>query len=198
VAGGYLDFLGQADYDTIISHLHRTESFDRRADPESLAQTQYNLKLFELMLRCGLIPNVSYSNLSKYCKKYLVSIRSQPVVEDPTRSPLSSSILTALQEIAFSVREEFIGPFRVIFCQMNEPVGIGRINPNPDLRTMAKRFTAVEVLYTDMTPEWKIRSAALSALNIKSVVVPESDWNILSNDPKAQQIYLMELLRHRR
>ncbi len=193
-----MDILDSKKYEAILSHLHRTEAFAGRKDPIE-DNTLGNLKRFELMLRCGLVPRCSYNDLSKFSKKYLLLLRAAYTEELRTeeRQALSDSIVQALEGVAHSVKESMVGPYRIIFCQMKEPVAFGPINPEPDIRTLAKHFTAIEMAddAVELSADWRIRSACLAALRIRSVKIPFADWKLLRGNITAQHIYLTTLLQ---
>ena len=197
VAMGYYGVSQPTEYEEILSYLNRTRVEKRGASSDS-----FYLKEFELMLRCGLIPNLNFESISKYNKRFLLSMRATPLHAEPTGNDFESEIARVVEGLSDEFYEHVpIGPYRVMFCRLAE-AGVTRKQPErpPDLHTMIRKLTCVDVLGSDsfrsdksLTPKAKIRESILSRLGVRTVRVPFYDWNSL-RDSKSQGLYLHALI----
>jgi hypothetical protein len=201
VAGGYYDVLEKDDYDNILIQLGRLEPIK-----EDKPSVTCNTKTFELMLRCGLIPNCSYSDFSPYSRRFLLRSRSRATDPNPSHPP--SSFRTELRDLFEEVSSDFhkdivIGPYYFDFIRLREP-GVSMKPPSvdPDLKLLLKKYTCVNVVErSDLSPTGelkalaKIRSAIMRSLTSNHVDVYHADWEQLGVDNiKGKKIYLSSLV----
>jgi hypothetical protein len=201
VAGGYYDVLTKEEYDKIVSQLGRLEPIK-----EDKPSVTYNTKTFELMLRCGLIPQCSYSDFSPYSRRFLLRTRSRAT--DPSPSNPLSSFRAELRDMFEEVSSDFhkdivIGPYWFDFVRLGEPgISVKAPSAAPDLKLLLKKYTCVNVVERsdlaasgEMKPLAKIRSAIIRSLTSNYVDVYYPDWEQLGEDNiKAKKIYLSSLV----
>jgi hypothetical protein len=203
VASGYYGILDQEQYDTILSQLSRIEPI--KEDKPSVTT---NTKIFELMLRCGLVPNCSYTNFSQYSQRFLLRSRSKPVVHNRLSSSQTSSFKTELRELVEDLPSDYhkdvvIGPFVFDFIRLNEPgVSFKPATVTPDLKLLLKKYICVNAIErSEMTDEGKlkplakIKSAIIHALSPRVANLYFTDWNQLGQDNlRGKKTYLSSVI----
>jgi hypothetical protein len=203
VASGYYGILDQEQYDTILSQLSRIEPI--KEDKPSVTT---NTKIFELMLRCGLVPNCSYTIFSQYSQRFLLRSRSKPVDHNRLSSSQTSSFKTELRELVEDLPSDYhkdvvIGPYVFDFIRPNEPgVSFKPATVTSDLKLLLKKYICVNAIErSEMTDEGKlkplakIKSAIIHALSPRIANIYFTDWNQLGQDNlRGKKTYLSSVI----
>ena len=197
VAMGYFGEYSSESYETVVSYLNRT-AVERRGPQPDL----FDLKRFECMIRCGLIPNLSFDSFSKYNQRFLLTVRSRQLEVDQEPSELEDEVAELVKDISEQFYDSVVlGPYTLRFCKLGEPgITVRKAEKDPDLRTLVRRFVCVEVLDSDsfvsgreMSPHATIRQAILARLGVICVQVPYFDWLKLP-DAQAKRLYLHSVI----
>lgn len=201
VSNAYAGTGSNAEYEKILSELNRT---DIRVPNGSYL---FDLKRFELMLRCGLIPGYSFDQVSSYNKKFLFKIRSSVFEDFSPLTAFEQELHDHLKEMSASFNPNVvIGPYNLAFCQPGEAgvtiPDIAKIDSS-DIVKLIRKCVCVLRLRSDayapdgqLGPDARIRSGILDALGIKTVAVPEPHWQQL-RDARSKRIYLSTLIWNR-
>lgn len=201
VCAAYAESGRNAEYEKILSELNRT---DVRVPNGSYL---FDLKRFELMLRCGLIPGYSFDQVSSYNKKFLFKIRSSVFEDFSPLTAFEQELHDQLKEMSASFNPNvIIGPYNLAFCQPGEAgvtiPDIAKVDRN-DIVKLIRKCVCVLSLRRDayapdgkLGPDAKIRSGILDALGITTVAVPEPHWQQLT-DARSKRIYLSTLIGNR-
>jgi len=202
VAGAYADVLNQNQYEKILSHLSRTEPM-KAETPFILEQ----IKTFEIMLRCGLIPSSTYSDFSNYSTKFLLRMRSKILESQSSQSAMFNEV----NELSNAIAQEYfenisVGPYRLNFIQIGE-AGISDPSSKslvtPETKLLLKKYVCLNVIErnefvdADLKPQARIRMAVVNALAKKPVHVPYKDWEQLGDHPEKKKLYLTQLVSER-
>jgi hypothetical protein len=175
LSAAYFDVWNSRQYTEALSFLYRTDV--------GAAGGLLNLKKFELMLRCGLVPSAPFDSLGAFARKYLLFIRearAEVVSTDFEREV--GTILEGISSGTYS--ESVLGPYKLVFTgiQADATRKPTKLCVNP-LGT-----ESVKADGTTLTPNAKIKRAILSKLGIQSVWIPHSEWTQLT--PTEKKLYL--------
>jgi hypothetical protein len=196
VAAAYFDAWPKESYEEVLGYLNRTNETDEKS-----ARELVDLKKFELMVRCGMIPQLTFDTLSTFSRKYLIQIRSSPPV--PVEAgPFELDVYGILKEISIEFQDDFhVGPYSLALARVSE-IGVTerpRTNHEKSLRSI-KTSTCVNSLgpnsFVDgrtLMPEAKIKRALLGKLGFRSVWIPYTEWESLLSD-NAKRLYLHSLV----
>ena len=191
VAAGYFDIYTPKDYEMILSFLNRTD-LGKNVLPAEI----HDLKRFELMIRCGLIPGVSFDDFSSYTKKYLLHMRAREVKDSPV-SDIDQDLSKTIESIASeSVLLVSIGPYRVSFGRPAEPGIRERTRHGKqtlDIQSLMKRYMAVSSLEGIHGGSDRIKRAILTKLGMKLVLVKAGDWTKLKSE-ETKNIFMHNLI----
>jgi hypothetical protein len=186
VAAGYYGVWEAEDYEFLLSYLKRTDVGKNVTIDEII-----ELKRFELMIRCGLIPSLTFGDFSNYTKKYLLHIRSHDMKEASI-----SDIDKELSEVLTSIASESVpltrlGPYVVSFGRLLEPGVRETKKMTSSLRSPDfKRHACVASLEGHRnSPLNRIKKASLERLGLNLAVVASEDWERLSNE-QAKKLFL--------
>lgn len=196
VAAGYFDAWPKESYEEVLGYLNRTAASNEKSQTELVY-----LKKFELMVRCGMIPQSPFDSFSNFSKKYLMQIRSKPLAPvEP--GELELDVYGILKGISVEFHDEFlVGPYSLTLARVGE-TGVNertRTNGERNLRSI-KSCTCVNTLGPEsmidgrtLVPDAQIKRAVLGKLGFKSVWVPYTEWQTLPSDT-AKRLYLHSLV----
>ena len=175
ISAAYFDVWNSSQYTEALAYLYRTDV--------GAVGGLLNLKKFELMLRCGLVPSAPFDSLGAFARKYLVHIRATRA--DVVATDFEREVGTILEAISNGTySESVLGPYNLMFTGIQadgarKPTKVC-VNPiGPD---------SVKLDGTALTPNAKIKRTILSKLGIPCVWIPYTEWTQLT--PTEKKLYL--------